>query len=170
MLLCVELDLGGGRPWHSLLARHKSTTRHNILCHAGTTWMPGLATWSDSFFLAVFRLPHYKSATITTENSNTSVGVAFFCVCFSIHTEKFVIFLCVSKIPTEIFENPQKNCVIFLCVSIHTEKLTLFCRFVENAQKKIHTRTRKFYRINQPLRRSEHPALFSSAAPLPSRP
>ena len=57
-------------------------------------------------------------------------------MCFSIHTEKFVIFLCVSKIPTEIFENPQKNYVIFLCVSIHTEKLTLFCRFVENAQKK----------------------------------
>ena len=75
---------------------------------------------------------HYEIDT--TENSNTSVGVAFFCVCFSIHTEKFVIFLCVSKIPTEIFENPQKNYVIFLCVSIHTEKLTLFCRSFQNSQ------------------------------------
>jgi len=76
-----------------------------------------------------------KSNYVTTGNSNTSVGVAFFYVCFSIHTEKFVIFLCVSKIPTEIFENPQKNYVIFLCVSIHTEKLTLFCRSFQNSQK-----------------------------------
>ena len=77
---------------------------------------------------------HYEIDT--TENSNTSVGVAFFCVCFSIHTEKFVIFLCVSKILTKIFENPQKNYVISLCMSIHTEKLTLLYRFIENAQKK----------------------------------
>ena len=64
------------------------------------------------------------------------MGDEFFCAFFSIHTEKLVIKVWVSKIPTEIFENPQKNYVIFLCVSIHTEKLTLFCRFVENAQKK----------------------------------
>ena len=75
------------------------------------------------------------SRPYTTGNSNISVGDKFFCAFFSIHTEKLVIFLCVSKIPTEIFENPQKNCAIFLCVSIHTEKLTLFCRSLQNSQK-----------------------------------
>ena len=58
---------------------------------------------------------------LLTGNSNTFVGDEFFCAFFSIHTEKLVIKVWVSKIPTEIFENPQKNYVIF-CACQYTQK------------------------------------------------
>ena len=58
------------------------------------------ATLAATSFCA--REPHYCKL----EYSNTSVGDKFFCVFFSIHTEKLVIKVWVSKIPTEIFENP----------------------------------------------------------------
>ena len=86
-----------------------------------------------------------KVYTRTTGNSNTSVGDEFFCAFFSIHREKFVIFLCVSKIPTEIFKNPQKKLRDF-SVRVNTHrKIDIILSVFSKLTEKRYTRTEKLY-------------------------
>ena len=88
-----------------------------------------------------FKIYRYIGSS-TTGNSFSSVCDYFFYAFLAIRTEKLKLFCAFQIIPSDKYNNTQKNDMFFLCVAIYTrknftltEKFQLFCRWSRYAQK-----------------------------------